>query len=136
MWVSRSIPTPVGKPCSQPTPGIQRKVYPHACGETRGELVDRGLGAGLSPRLWGNRAELGQHGRKRRSIPTPVGKPTQDRNIRIINEVYPHACGETRQQKNLSQTLTGLSPRLWGNLSKNSFEGIISRSIPTPVGKP
>ena len=131
-----SIPTPVGKPSVICVVSHNIRVYPHACGETPQFCIFRNSRRGLSPRLWGNLKSLLTIPCRNRSIPTPVGKPSCILFRMRGFGVYPHACGETFQKELVAGGSTGLSPRLWGNHTLNSCSLSVSRSIPTPVGKP
>jgi len=50
----RSIPAPAGEPNACPTNGVQKRVYPRACGGTLPSALMFQRDIGLSPRLRGN----------------------------------------------------------------------------------
>ena len=51
-------------------------------------------------------------------------------------EVYPHVCGATLDRNALTSPLSGLSPRVWGNLLASFISSFFLGSIPTCVGQP
>ena len=53
-----------------------------------------------------------------------------------IVRVYPHVCGAARPGHPLACPSKGLSPRVWGSLTKKPARTISGRSIPTCVGQP
>ena len=91
---------------------------------------------GLSPRVRGN------HGRGRgnyevvRSIPACTGKPDLFRHQQLPGVVYPRVYGETMQNVDSAATVTGLSPRVRGNLTARLLAVERLRSIPACTGKP
>ena len=90
-----SIPTCVGEPRRQHLGLTHTQVYPHVCGGTA-MPGDTGRGAaGLSPRVWGNRAGRGSDPPGVGSIPTCVGEPTPAGARSGLVWVYPHVCGGT-----------------------------------------
>ena len=50
--------------------------------------------------------------------------------------VYPRACGGTRAFTLRTRTCMGLSPRVRGNLVRESISPDMSRSIPARAGEP
>ena len=90
----RSIPAPAGEPVACKMMAGLYWVYPRACGGTCCLLVEWHNGAGLSPRLRGNPALNGLHGRGGGSIPAPAGEPTASISTGNLRKVYPRACGE------------------------------------------
>ena len=131
-----SIPTPVGKPLSVSADTVTPEVYPHICGETIARDFVLLEAEGLSPHLWGNRFAVSGCQAFLGSIPTPVGKPVGVILCKAITRVYPHTCGETLQWFQYLYEAVGLSPHLWGNPIGSMQCCSLSRSIPTPVGKP
>ena len=67
-------------------------------------------------------------------IPTPVGNILSLFNIKSVNPVHPHACGEHRQRNAPPVCWSGSSPRLWGTFDVECKSIPIQRFIPTPVG--
>ena len=132
----RSIPAHAGKPAGGQSASYILWVYPRACGETHGYFHGVNVGAGLSPRMRGNRYGRYTRSERARSIPTHAGKPNRLPKENNRSGVYPHACGETRYSGRLNSGARGLSPRMRGNRSfgDSFFSG--SGSIPTHAGKP
>ena len=58
-------------------PAVQhhREVYPRVCGGTIQYQINGRLGAGLSPRVRGNREKKMDNDRRRGSIPACAGEP-------------------------------------------------------------
>ena len=133
---SRSIPAHTGKPSRRRSRRWRDRVYPRAYGET-GELrFVRGENPGLSPRIRGNH-DRGLRGRTRLgSIPAHTGKPDLGLPAIVVNRVYPRAYGETAAEQTDPRFITGLSPRIRGNLRKRKTLGLSVGSIPAHTGKP
>ena len=109
-------------------------VYPHACGEHDHQADQAPLAHGLSPRLWGTRDRSLGPPSCSRFIPTPVGNTWRASASPPPPPVYPHACGEHTPDRVRNQSVTGLSPRLWGTLLVDAAGDFQHRFIPTPVG--
>ena len=132
-----SIPAHAGEPGVFPHPVRRQWVYPRACGGTRGRVPPGPLDKGLSPRMRGNRAIVGQGIILAGSIPAHAGEPQHPSRPRSRSRVYPRACGGTvgahlvsaRRRGSIpahagepstpsaAPTIhAGLSPRMRGNL--------------------
>ena len=111
----RSIPTCVGQPKTHNSNTPRPPVYPHVCGATSSFLLCHSFLLGLSPRVWGNPAQI--HGQfvHARSIPTCVGQPQAIADRVNRAGVYPHVCGATEYMPFQLAGIQGLSPRVWGN---------------------
>ena len=140
--IQRSIPARAGEPMLSPVIGCTEHrigVYPRACGGTR--QIPRAIvtrGAGLSPRVRGNR-RTGAGARKLAwigSIPARAGEPRSVRRVVIIQPVYPRACGGTAAPAACSTLPIGLSPRVRGNQRSYHIEARRIRSIPARAGEP
>ncbi len=92
--VVRAIPTRVGKSRSRCPPHRKSSGHPHAGGEIRGKSNVPRSHHGPSPRGWGNRNDIRHHRRKRRAIPTRVGKSGPPRSSSCRHSGHPHAGGE------------------------------------------
>ena len=73
----------------------RERVYPRACGGTVVLWAANGNGVGLSPRLRGNRQDVGRGVSRAGSIPAPAGEPVALHMHPYVNPVYPRACGGT-----------------------------------------
>ena len=131
-----SIPTHAGKPKRAKSCSPASKVYPHACGETRAQLLANKASWGLSPRMRGNQYRRPCAHNAARSIPTHAGKPGINCACVAWKKVYPHACGETEPRKSDRRLCRGLSPRMRGNRRHGGIGCSHTRSIPTHAGKP
>jgi len=90
---------------------------------------------GSSPRTWGNVNRSRGRSRRRRFIPTHVGKWPEARPERPARSVHPHARGEMYSGDVGHRSRDGSSPRTWGNGLQPLHEGLVVRFIPTHVGK-
>ena len=134
--VYRSIPACAGEPGAAATPSGCGGVYPRVCGGTQPALDDIHFGAGLSPRVRGNRRHLRAFHRLLRSIPACAGEPPQPIQPAGVGGVYPRVCGGTTDQT-LSRLLQkGLSPRVRGNLFAYRRPARRQGSIPACAGEP
>ena len=91
----RSIPAPAGEPDLPERGPDQQGVYPRACGGTARRQCRRRAGAGLSPRLRGNRSRRFFRVSRIGSIPAPAGEPCTRLQTTLRPWVYPRACGGT-----------------------------------------
>ena len=75
------------------------------------------LAAGTSPRVWGELVYLVHDFRKRRNIPTRVGRTVSCFSFMVFRPEHPHACGENYFIRVDMVNLAGTSPRVWGERS-------------------
>ena len=132
----RSIPARAGEPWRtgcRPWPGW---VYPRACGGTALETTLLEYVQGLSPRVRGNHPRCLCGGRPERSIPARAGEPNAGTVMGRAFRVYPRACGGTKQGAQGGISVTGLSPRVRGNLALPTLPAVQWRSIPARAGEP
>ena len=111
----RSIPARAGEPPCGSGAVSARRVYPRACGGTVARVFHRPPGAGLSPRVRGNRALRLAQRIQERSIPARAGEPGLVQHRHDVPWVYPRACGGTRRPRPPYSQDWGLSPRVRGN---------------------
>ncbi len=112
----RSIPASAGEPPIGTLQGPQRAVYPRVCGGTKATIASANTARGLSPRLRGNqRVSVGEV-LGYRSIPASAGEPIRRCGCGPSPWVYPRVCGGTRSPASAVAWMSGLSPRLRGNL--------------------
>ena len=71
---------------------------------------------GLSPRVRGNLRTVGRIGAKNGSIPACAGEPGAWRPWLPSSRVYPRVCGGTFHADKNVHAVSGLSPRVRGNL--------------------
>jgi len=93
-FTRRSIPTGVGTTTETNTSRGGEPVHPHRCGDNKSSQSNRGVLAGPSPQVWGQRAERTARHRAVRSIPTGVGTTAPYRCTRCRRPVHPHRCGD------------------------------------------
>ena len=89
---------------------------------------------GLSPRVRGNLAQLGQLPKGLGSIPARAGEPTCCATSRRRKRVYPRACGGTLAALIALPHGWGLSPRVRGNHRVVDEQGVHAGSIPARAG--
>ena len=132
----RSIPARAGEPVRAIAIAGDLPVYPRACGGTIFAANTAALGAGLSPRVRGNRyVGIPERGRGR-SIPARAGEPTSTSEASCFSAVYPRACGGTRRNETSIAPRRGLSPRVRGNRGEPAAAVERLRSIPARAGEP
>ena len=71
------------------------EVYPRVCGGTFVRHAIKLVTRGLSPRVRGNRFDLGIRHGGIRSIPACAGEPETCQSCPNVHEVYPRVCGGT-----------------------------------------
>ena len=111
-------------------------VYPRACGGTRRDCTIAAAVHGLSPRLRGNRQIDRCISCRMWSIPALAGEPDLRVHRARASRVYPRACGGTPCWASVAEPLSGLSPRLRGNLPGAAPSATPLRSIPALAGEP
>ena len=131
-----SIPARAGKPSKRNPFRETNTVYPRACGETALAIPDVRAGDGLSPRVRGNPSDIAIRHCLPGSIPARAGKPYSVPTFPNCSKVYPRACGETGGRDTVSQLVSGLSPRVRGNLVAVCQPDQVLGSIPARAGKP
>ncbi len=70
------------------------------------------------------------------SIPACAGEPRQSRHSRRWLRVYPRVCGGTTKSPFPPGDLSGLSPRVRGNLGQLTPFFVAEGSIPACAGEP
>ena len=131
-----SIPAYAGEPWQQSGNQQLASVYPRVCGGTRVGRVLRNLGAGLSPRMRGNRVAALIGVAALRSIPAYAGEPQRGCSRWYSRRVYPRVCGGTSGGVVIHSSTCGLSPRMRGNRGNAGGRRQRRRSIPAYAGEP
>ena len=131
-----SIPACAGEPGWTRRTGCPRRVYPRVCGGTYCDLEGVNGGAGLSPRVRGNRPAAAWHCLGRRSIPACAGEPCAGLVLDFLGAVYPRVCGGTAEELRRRYGGKGLSPRVRGNHRREAPPMTTKRSIPACAGEP
>ena len=131
-----SIPACAGEPPAKRRSPKDGRVYPRVCGGTR--TTRRGIhpGAGLSPRVRGNRALAHRDHRDGGSIPACAGEPGSGLWRAPHSRVYPRVCGGTGPSTIPMRRFRGLSPRVRGNPRTASPTATRRGSIPACAGEP
>ena len=91
---------------------------------------------GLSPRVRGNRGRSTLGTLLLRSIPARAGEPSPSWKPPSARRVYPRACGGTFRELAGIRRIIGLSPRVRGNPSRQTYGQLAQRSIPARAGEP
>ena len=133
---SRSIPACAGEPVRQVFSTCAISVYPRVCGGTQPRPAFDRAGAGLSPRVRGNRVWYRSQAAPARSIPACAGEPRCSYLRPSPIKVYPRVCGGTAAGEVHVVSLLGLSPRVRGNHSSVPITELQRRSIPACAGEP
>ena len=138
-WPARiygSIPACAGEPVERRPDRARQRVYPRVCGGTADQYAGELDISGLSPRVRGNlsRSECGRFFFG--SIPACAGEPAPAGYTDSDAEVYPRVCGGTSSPRAISTRLSGLSPRVRGNLVRCCADRDHQRSIPACAGEP
>ena len=131
-----SIPACAGEPLMSLSALMPATVYPRVCGGTGAWCAVWPPGAGLSPRVRGNRSATTPRHAHKRSIPACAGEPRSPSLRSRICGVYPRVCGGTVGGGCVPYSLGGLSPRVRGNLPMRVSAARVSGSIPACAGEP
>ncbi len=131
----RFIPTRVGRGVPSPCPHAASSVHPHASGERPIAPSPALSASGSSPREWGEgTTAVGDEGADR-FIPTRVGRGRPMAARTVSTAVHPHASGERSAVESPSASISGSSPREWGEAWAINFQTSKARFIPTRVGR-
>ena len=106
------------------------------CGGTRGYKATETWTDGLSPRVRGNRADVRRPVLGIGSIPACAGEPGLLGRTASGSRVYPRVCGGTDSPDLRFRDVTGLSPRVRGNLPIAVGLERGNGSIPACAGEP
>ena len=131
-----SIPARAGEPSAGKPPRSRNTVYPRACGGTWTCFTRASAASGLSPRVRGNPGLHLLDKLALRSIPARAGEPPSSRRGTPVARVYPRACGGTPAEIVPPNVGQGLSPRVRGNLLRETQGSLATRSIPARAGEP
>ena len=131
-----SIPAYAGEPRRRPAWRGRRRVYPRVCGGTMIRNGGAGVKRGLSPRMRGNRVGKPAPAMWCGSIPAYAGEPAAGGDKSYLRRVYPRVCGGTRPSNGFCSGLSGLSPRMRGNLAPHAHHPYPPGSIPAYAGEP
>ena len=131
-----SIPACAGEPRSACSCCTAPSVYPRVCGGTHRTKSEQNITEGLSPRVRGNHRPNGGPKQRTRSIPACAGEPLPAWHPKRKPPVYPRVCGGTMLARLRLSIVSGLSPRVRGNLLVGLIRPVGKRSIPACAGEP
>ena len=131
----RIIPTHVGRrhPNTRKIGGSAD--HPHARGEKERLKGKRLTPRGSSPRTWGEEDAPLRGCLWNRIIPTHVGRSWSSIRGPVCSTDHPHARGEKSSISSPDPGLPGSSPRTWGEALAAFQSLLVSRIIPTHVGR-
>ena len=130
----RLIPARAGQTSDYTEKSRETPAHPRACGANDPGRVDKVLACGSSPRVRGKPGGAEQAGDAVRLIPARAG-PTMLMLVLIAEPpAHPRACGANRRSTNYSQTVSGSSPRVRGQLHAASPTPRRCRLIPARAG--
>ena len=133
---TRSIPACAGEPSRSVRLSRALLVYPRVCGGTSASVSGFHWYTGLSPRVRGNPRDPCGSPVRFWSIPACAGEPPPACRASTGTRVYPRVCGGTTTSQGFGTALTGLSPRVRGNLGTLARCLATERSIPACAGEP
>ncbi len=128
------IPTRVGTREGMSEYAMLKEDHPHACGD---KFISIGVFCALigsSPRVWGQDRIKVNVMKCDGIIPTRVGTSATSFITSEYNEDHPHACGDKGKLWQMLETITGSSPRVWGQVIFWHYFLHFTRIIPTRVG--
>ncbi len=131
----RTIPTHVGRTVFLPHSSRQSSDHPHARGENNLVQHYAEILGGPSPRTWGELQGASSRERASRTIPTHVGRTAWCLAPGKPGADHPHARGENCISSTMIGSVSGPSPRTWGELLVSSDKAIYLGTIPTHVGR-
>ena len=110
----RTIPTRVGRTQSAHALPALFPDHPHARGENQVLRSPNLKSSGPSPRAWGELQQVAHDFGRTRTIPTRVGRTCPQFVQRLSTPDHPHARGENVTRIDADGSVTGPSPRAWG----------------------
>ena len=105
------------------------------CGEKSRKMHGCTAITGTSPRVWGKAGQAARASAPARNIPTCVGKRCRCKPRPPSGSEHPHVCGEKFFWKRVRLSRNGTSPRVWGKVGWLWLPVLVTRNIPTCVGK-
>ena len=84
--------------------------------------------------MWGQAKKVYPKEGELRIIPTRVGTSNKLSNYIWSGEDHPHACGDKWNVNPIRHLTLGSSPRVWGQVERESDSPLDPRIIPTRVG--
>ena len=133
--IVRTIPTGVGKTAPSTSAPTVYADHPHGRGENSQLCCRAGMGSGPSPRAWGKQLDLHVFYQAVRTIPTGVGKTFLGNGKVLSKSDHPHGRGENVAPDGAPGCQVGPSPRAWGKHLVYFSRSVVTRTIPTGVGK-
>jgi len=85
--------------------------------------------------VWGEGIRCCKERRRRRIIPTRVGRRRSSAAPSANRPDHPHACGEKCHDCAKGRRIRGSSPRVWGEVQRRASHLPAARIIPTRVGR-
>ena len=108
------IPTRVGTSQAMRAATYRARDHPHACGDKKTTHADTRTDDGSSPRVWGQVTLSAPSQPVRGIIPTRVGTSYFSGSHIDIRGDHPHACGDKAVYSPKALSMSGSSPRVWG----------------------
>mgnify|MGYP005846667565 CR=1 FL=1 len=133
--MARTIPTRVGRTMWAGESGVMTMDHPHAGGENAVSGLMDAANEGPSPRGWEERFHISFGLVGFGTIPTRVGRTAcyTVRSAAVAD--HPHAGGENADAGLARLSLSGPSPRGWGEPLARDVRLYVVRTIPTRVGR-
>ena len=116
MVVYRIIPTRVGTRRKILDGKSKATDHPHACGDKSKNLQNGYCLTGSSPRVWGQVGNFAVVMVCFGIIPTRVGTSNVETYQTLPYEDHPHACGDKLWLFRCLMSMSGSSPRVWGQV--------------------
>ncbi len=130
------IPACAGQPWTAIGPALRFRAYPRVCGATEGSCVQDLQFQGLSPRVRGNHHRPACRFPGTGPIPACAGQPNRTHGPGLRRRAYPRVCGATAKAYEAGEKITGLSPRVRGNLGQRADLLGHLGPIPACAGQP
>ena len=130
----RIIPTRMGTRITCWKSLLSTGDHPHAYGDKACLLLYPYHNQGSSPRVWGQVTTSTDTPGRDRIIPTRMGTSLYDYLLCFHKRDHPHAYGDKYLLMILVILMEGSSPRVWGQVYRDSCTVLGSRIIPTRMG--
>ena len=108
--------------------------HPHAYGDKLYSIVVPLDENGSSPRVWGQETHMTEYVFPIGIIPTRMGTRISHSKSAAMSGDHPHAYGDKTMSLTGTKTLSGSSPRVWGQGTDRKVYFVSGRIIPTRMG--
>ena len=124
----------MGTSIKSPFGALYTEDHPHAYGDKNIHFLLKTRQRGSSPRVWGQAQKANDRKPMYRIIPTRMGTRALTNNTSNFSKDHPHAYGDKSLPEELTRSIPGSSPRVWGQAEQLALDSFTVGIIPTRMG--